>query len=145
MDFKVSRTDLVGLLGKQDSVIELGLFCCNWLGLETHLCPLSLYKEMHGAPPCTLTIIQSIQCKRLTPTGRKGYYSITRARTSINRHLFAFTVEFLSLSMPSKHRPGYPHDGLLVIKHRQAPKVKVISNMPVLEAGHLSRPTSKYN
>ena len=51
VDFKPSRTDLVGLLGKQDSVIELGLFCCNWLGLETHLCPLSLYKERHSAPP----------------------------------------------------------------------------------------------
>ena len=43
VDFKLSRTDLVGLLGKQDSIIELGLFYCNRLGLETHPCPLSLY------------------------------------------------------------------------------------------------------
>ena len=53
VDFKPSWTDLVGLLGKEDSIIELGIFCCNRLGLETHLCPLSLYKERHGAPPYT--------------------------------------------------------------------------------------------
>jgi hypothetical protein len=34
---KLSRTDLVKLLGMLDSIIELGLFYCNRLGLNTCL------------------------------------------------------------------------------------------------------------
>jgi hypothetical protein len=39
---KLSRTDLVELLGMLDSVIELELFYCNRLGLNTcpYLCPI---------------------------------------------------------------------------------------------------------
>jgi hypothetical protein len=66
------QINLVGLQGKLDSVIGLELFYCNRLGLDAHHCTLSLYKERHSAPLVTLTIIQSIQRKRHTPTGRKG-------------------------------------------------------------------------
>jgi hypothetical protein len=39
------KTDLVRILGKLDSVIDLKLFNCIRLGLELHLSLLSTYKE----------------------------------------------------------------------------------------------------
>jgi hypothetical protein len=44
------KTDLVEILGKLDSVIDLELLNCIRLGLELHPSLLSLYKERLGAP-----------------------------------------------------------------------------------------------
>jgi hypothetical protein len=51
-------------------------------------------------------------------TGRKGYYSITRARTSINRLSLVLTVEFC-IRRRSNNSPEYPRGRLSVVKHRQ--------------------------
>ena len=65
MDFKLFQINLVGLLWKLDSVIGLGLFSCNRLGLDS--CPYYLPYIKRGMAHLlvTLTIIQSIQHKRL--------------------------------------------------------------------------------
>jgi hypothetical protein len=64
-------------------------------------------------------IHQSIQRKRLTPTGHKGYYSImVEAQTSINRLSLAFTIEFRT-RRNSNNCPRYPRDRLSVVKHRR--------------------------
>jgi hypothetical protein len=55
------KIDLVKILRKLDSVIDLELFNCIRLGLELHLSLLSIYKERLGTPLCTHTFIQSIQ------------------------------------------------------------------------------------
>jgi hypothetical protein len=56
------KTDLVKILGKLDSVIDLELLNYIRLGLELYLSLLSIYKERLGVP-LVHTIIQSIQCK----------------------------------------------------------------------------------
>ena len=45
MDFKLYKISLVGLLRKLDSVIGLGLFYCNRLGLDTCAYPLPYIKR----------------------------------------------------------------------------------------------------
>jgi hypothetical protein len=62
MDFKLLETDLVGILGKLNSVIDLELLNCIRLGLELHLSLLSIYKERLGTP-LVHTIMSSNQCK----------------------------------------------------------------------------------
>ena len=64
VDFKLFQIDLVGLL-KLDSIIGLGLFSYNRLGLDTCPYPLPYIKRGMVHPLVTLTIIQSIQRKRL--------------------------------------------------------------------------------
>jgi hypothetical protein len=56
MDFKLFQVDLVGLQWKLGSVIGLGLFSCNRLGLDT--CPYTLSYIKRGTvhPLVTLTI-----------------------------------------------------------------------------------------
>jgi hypothetical protein len=56
---KYARTDLVGLLGKLVSVIELGLFNCNRLGLGKLPCPLTYIKRGRQHPLYINSIIQS--------------------------------------------------------------------------------------
>jgi hypothetical protein len=53
------KTDIVWILGKLDSVIDLELFNYIRLGLELYLSLLSIYKERLGEP-LVHTIIQSI-------------------------------------------------------------------------------------
>jgi hypothetical protein len=72
--------------------------------------------------PCNM-IITINPMQRLTSTGRKGYYLITRARTSLNRLSLALTVEFYT-RQSSNNCPGYPRGRLLVVKHRQKLKGK---------------------
>jgi hypothetical protein len=57
MDFKLFQVDLVGLQWKLGSVIGLGLFSCNRLGLDT--CPYTLSYIKRGTvhPLVTLTVI----------------------------------------------------------------------------------------
>jgi hypothetical protein len=63
MDSKLSRTDLVGFIRKLDSIIELGLFYCNQLGLDT--CPYSLpYIKRCTVHTLVLTIIQTNPMQR---------------------------------------------------------------------------------
>ena len=69
-----------------------------------------------GTPCNTIIIINPTQ--RPTPTGRKGYYTITRARTSINRLSLALTMEF-SIRRSPNNCPGYLRGRLSVVKHRQ--------------------------
>jgi hypothetical protein len=56
------KTNLVRILGKLNSVIDLELLNCIRLGLESYLNLLSIYKESLGVP-LVHRIIQSIQCK----------------------------------------------------------------------------------
>jgi hypothetical protein len=56
------KTDLVGILEKLDSLVDLELLNCIRLGLELRLSLLSIYKERLGAP-FVHTIIQSIRRK----------------------------------------------------------------------------------
>jgi hypothetical protein len=56
------KTDLLRILGKLDSVIDLELLDCILLGLELYLNLLSIYKERLGVP-LVHTIMQSIQRK----------------------------------------------------------------------------------
>ena len=67
---KLSRTDLVGLLGKLVSVIELELLNCIRLGLEQYALPSGLYKEKQEHPLVIIsyTIIEL------------GYYAIQRPK-----------------------------------------------------------------
>jgi hypothetical protein len=44
-DFKLFKINLVGLLRKLDSIIGLGLFYCNQLGLDTCPNPLPYIKR----------------------------------------------------------------------------------------------------
>jgi hypothetical protein len=64
---KLSRTDLVGLLGKLVSIIELELFNCIRLGLEQYALPSGLYKERHACTPCIQSIIHNTHRKGITP------------------------------------------------------------------------------
>jgi hypothetical protein len=52
------------------------------------------------------------------PTRRKGYYSIMRARTNINRLSLALTIES-SIHRSLNNYLGYPRCRLSVVKHRQ--------------------------
>ena len=65
VDFKLFQIDLVGLLWKLDSLTGLRFFSCNRLGLNTCPYPLPYIKRGTVHPLITLTIIQSIQRKRL--------------------------------------------------------------------------------
>ena len=65
VDFKLFQINLVGLLLKLDSVIGIGLFSCNRLGLDMCPYPLPYIKRGMAHPLVTLTIVQSIQHKRL--------------------------------------------------------------------------------
>ena len=49
---KLSRTDLVGLLEKLVSIIEIELLNCMRLGLEPYALPSRLYKERRECTPC---------------------------------------------------------------------------------------------
>jgi hypothetical protein len=77
--------------------------------------------------PCKM-IITINPTQRLTPTGRKGYYSITRARTSINRLSLALTVEFCT-RRSSNNCPRYPRGRILVVKHRQSTMSSPLSDV----------------
>jgi hypothetical protein len=93
------QINLVGLQGKLDSIIGLGLSYCNRLGLVS--CPaLSLYKERHGAPSCTHNHTINLTQKA---THRLDVKAITqkRARTNINRSSLCVTVEFCVCQSPS--------------------------------------------
>jgi hypothetical protein len=70
---KLSRTDLVGLLGNLDSVIELGLFYCNRQRLDT--CPYPLPNIKRGmVHPLVRTIIQTNPMQKATRrTGVRCY------------------------------------------------------------------------
>jgi hypothetical protein len=75
-----------------------------------------------------MTIITINPMQRLTSTGRKGYYLITRARTSINRLSFALTVEF-SIRRSPNNCPRYPRGRLSVVKHQQVPHYSLHSGL----------------
>jgi hypothetical protein len=60
--FQAIKTNLVGILEKLDSVIDLKFLNCIRLRIELSLNLLSLYKERLGTP-LVQTIIQSIQRK----------------------------------------------------------------------------------
>jgi hypothetical protein len=71
---KLSRTDLVGLLGKLDSVVELELFCYNRLGLDTCPYPLSYIKR--GMVHLLVhTIIQTNPTQKATCRTGVRYYT----------------------------------------------------------------------
>jgi hypothetical protein len=72
---KLSRTDLVGLLGKVVYVIELELPYCNRLGLEQYALPSGLYKERQERTPCTINHTQQPNTKAPRVIGL-GYYTI---------------------------------------------------------------------
>jgi hypothetical protein len=97
------QINLIGLQRKLDSVIGLGLFYCNRLGLDTHL---SLYKERHNAPLVDTIIHQS----NTKGTRRLDVKAITqkRARTSINHSSLYITVEFCIRRSPSNIAPSNP-------------------------------------
>jgi hypothetical protein len=61
-ELQAVKTDLLGILGKLNSVIDLKFLNCIRLGLELYLNLLSIYKERLGVP-LVHTIIQSIQRK----------------------------------------------------------------------------------
>jgi hypothetical protein len=68
---KLSRTNLVGLLGKLDSIIELGLFYCNRQRLDT--CPYPLPNIKRGTVhPLYVQSYKPIQCKRPHATLKSG-------------------------------------------------------------------------
>jgi hypothetical protein len=66
---KLSRTDLVGLLGKLVYVIELELFCCNRLGSINVPCALDYIKRGRCAPPCTINHTKQSNVKATRRTG----------------------------------------------------------------------------
>jgi hypothetical protein len=74
---KLSRTDLVGLLGNVVYVIKLELPYCNRLGLEQYALPSWLYKERQERTPCTINHTQQPNTKAPHVTGL-GYYAIQR-------------------------------------------------------------------
>ena len=65
VDFKLFQIDLVGLLRKLDSIIGLGLFYYNRLGLDTCPYPLPYIKRGTAYPLIHTQSYISIQCKRL--------------------------------------------------------------------------------
>jgi hypothetical protein len=66
------KTDLIGILKKLDSVIDLELLNRIRLGLELHISLISIYKERLGYPLYRQSYTNKLT-QRLTPTQRKAF------------------------------------------------------------------------